>query len=166
MTATGRNEKSAVRAHGISLLASAGGHWVGGNIVRQSFFISAAVRPLASASSSSLVEMAKTRLPIIGLFTLGVGVVHKSHETRTAACRRPLQHLQVTVGVAEGKDRAAVDEVVDPDWLARPIVDELAIPPPPESRIAGSARLMARNTPSRFIAVWRRKSASHMSTSG
>ena len=37
----------------------------------------------------------------------------------------PLQHLQVAVGVTEGKDGAAVDEAVDADRLAGPLVDEL-----------------------------------------
>src|SRR5262245_3993320 len=43
--------------------------------------------------------------------------------TRAAYCR-VLQHFQVTVGVAEGHDRSAADEVVNADGFAGAIVDE------------------------------------------
>src|SRR3954447_17414586 len=65
------------------------------------------------------------QLPVVGKFTLGVGVVHDPHETRTPPRLRPLQHLKIAVGVAEGEDWTAADEAVDADWFTGAVVDEL-----------------------------------------
>jgi hypothetical protein len=43
------------------------------------------------------------------LFALCVGVVNDAGETRARTCRRPLQHLQVAIGVAERKNRAPAE---------------------------------------------------------
>jgi hypothetical protein len=72
-----------------------------------------------------LVELADLRIAVVGVFTLGVGVMHKACKAGARAGHRPLQHLQVAVGVAESEDRAAADEAIDADRLARAVVDEL-----------------------------------------
>ena len=38
---------------------------------------------------------------------------------------RPLEHLQVAIGVAKGHERAATDELVDGDGLACLVVDKV-----------------------------------------
>ena len=49
-----------------------------------------------------LVELADVRSAIVGIFALGVGVVDDEAEPRRPCSPgRPLQHLQVAVGVAE-----------------------------------------------------------------
>jgi hypothetical protein len=71
-----------------------------------------------------LVELADMRLPIIGVFSLGIGVMDDPHEAGAAAVGGVSQHLQVTVRIAESEDWLAADEPVDPDRLAAAI-DEL-----------------------------------------
>src|SRR5450755_35007 len=71
-----------------------------------------------------LVELADTRLAVIRIFAYGVGVMHQTHEPRTTAGGSPLQHLKVTVGVAEGEDRPAADMQIDADRFAGTVVDE------------------------------------------
>ena len=51
-------------------------------------------------------------------FALSVRVMDDQPKARTAGHGRPLQHLQVAVGVAEGRDRAAADKFIDADRLA------------------------------------------------
>src|SRR5215470_18010615 len=82
------------------------------------------------------VELAHVRLPVVGPFALGIGVVHEPGEARAAAIHGPLQHLQVAVGVAEGEDRTPPDETVDADRLARPVIDELDLGLLPEHGLA------------------------------
>ena len=64
-----------------------------------------------------LVEPADGGVSVVGPFSLGVGVMHEAHEARTIAGRGPLQHLVVAVGIAEGEDRSAADELVDATGL-------------------------------------------------
>src|SRR6188508_2350037 len=72
-----------------------------------------------------LVELADMALAVVGELAHGIGVMDEAHEARAGTARGILQHLLVAVGVAEGEDRAAADEAVDADRLARPVVDEL-----------------------------------------
>src|ERR1700754_2925122 len=72
-----------------------------------------------------LVELSDLRWPVVGVFARGVRVVHDAGKARARACRGPLQHLQIAVGVAESEDRAAADEAVDAYRLAGPVIDEL-----------------------------------------
>src|SRR6478735_3605501 len=51
-----------------------------------------------------LVELSDMGLAIIGIFPLGVGVVNDEREARAGVEGRPLQHLQIAVGVAGGED--------------------------------------------------------------
>src|SRR4029450_2005459 len=53
------------------------------------------------------VEFADVGFAVVGPLAVSVGVVDDEAEARTAARGRPLQHLQVAVGVAEGGDGAA-----------------------------------------------------------
>src|SRR5262247_3621495 len=65
-----------------------------------------------------LVEPADVRVPVIGIFALGIGVMNNAHETGTRPGGGPLQHLQVAVRIAESENRVAADEAVDADRLA------------------------------------------------
>src|SRR6185503_19038811 len=62
-----------------------------------------------------LVEPADRRLPVVGPLAFAVGVMDETREASSAAARRPLEHLLIAVGVAEGEDRPAADELVDAD---------------------------------------------------
>src|SRR3981081_782679 len=65
------------------------------------------------------VEMTKMRMPVIGIFAFGVSVMNDHAEAHAAAHCCPLQHLKITVGVAEGRNWPAADGFVDSDRLAR-----------------------------------------------
>ena len=69
-----------------------------------------------------LVQAADFRVPVIGPFTFGVGVVHQPHQARARACGSPLEHLQVAVGVAEGEDRPAANHAVDAHRLVGAVI--------------------------------------------
>src|SRR5258708_30098071 len=71
-----------------------------------------------------LVELADLRLPVVGVFALGIGVVHEPHEARAIAGRGPLQHLQIAVGVSECKNGTTPDKTIDADRLAGAVIHE------------------------------------------
>src|SRR6185312_6364541 len=79
---------------------------------------------LGAAFIERLVELADMGFPVIRPFTLRVGMMHDSGKARAIAGRRPLQHREIAVGIAEGEDRPPADEAIDADGLARSIVDE------------------------------------------
>ena len=81
------------------------------------------VQPLASASSSALSRRPIGGGPVISPFALGIGVVDERHEAGPAARRRPLEHLVVAVGVAEGGDGAPPDLRMDADGLPGLVVN-------------------------------------------
>ena len=92
----------------------------------QSSFMLTTVQLFATAIVQRLVERADVRVAIVGPLALGVGVVDEQRRRRgplPAAVH--CEHLQVAVGVAEGRDRPAADEVLDPDGLAVLVVDEV-----------------------------------------
>src|ERR1700704_4728592 len=60
-------------------------------------------------SVQSDVETAEMRLPVVGIFGFGVSVMNDHTEANAAADGRPLQHLEIPVGIAEGRNRAAAD---------------------------------------------------------
>ena len=64
---------------------------------------------------------------VVGEFTRGGVVMNEQPETRTLTASRPLEHLEVAVGIAESGDRAAANVLVDADRLAGAIVDEIQI---------------------------------------
>ena len=82
-----------------------------------------------------LVEVPEMRIAVVGIFALGIGVMHKKAKARRRPPRRPLQHLEIAVGIAEGGDRTAADMLVDADRLAGPVVDEV------DFAASGTARL-------------------------
>src|SRR4051812_44726628 len=71
------------------------------------------------------VKGADVRLAVVGPLAVGIGVMHDAHEARTIARGGPLQHLQIAVGVAEGKDGTPADMLLDTGWLAGLVVDEI-----------------------------------------
>ena len=118
--------------------------------------MSTTVQPFAFASSHALSSLPDLRRAVVGIFARGIGVVHDAGEARAASRHGPLQHLLVAVGIAEREDRAAADEHVDADRLARAVVDELDLGElhqrrlargvEPELRDAGRAdHLLGRN---------------------
>ena len=72
-----------------------------------------------------LVEPPEMRFAVVGIFPLRIGVMDDQAEPRAAGHRRPLQHLEIAVGIAERGDRAAADMLVDADRLAGLVVDEV-----------------------------------------
>ena len=98
-------------------------HFPGGKIAFQSFFMSTTVQPCALASSK---PCRACRSWIAGRRRIRARR-RCGERCRQSARRRPprpLQHLQVAVGIAEGEDRPAPDEAIDADGLARAVVDE------------------------------------------
>ena len=68
------------------------------------------------------------RVAVVGIFAHRVGMVHDQAEPHpTSAERRPLQHFEIAVGVAEGGDRTAANMFIDPDRLAGLVVDEIDV---------------------------------------
>ena len=88
--------------------------------------MSTTVHLFAAAASSALSSLSDVGLAVVGVFALGVGVM--DDQRRSAGRRpqrRPLQHFEIAVGVAERGDRAAADVLVDADGLAGLVVDEV-----------------------------------------
>ena len=71
------------------------------------------------------VEAAHVRVAVVGPFALVVRVVDDHSKARSLASCGPLQHLKVTIGIAEGRDGAQTDELVNTNRLSRPVVDEV-----------------------------------------
>ena len=97
--------------------------------------MSTTVQPLALASSSAFRDGRRA--------TCGHKPTHDRHpcgghraETRAAPGGRPLEHLQVAVGVAESSDRAPADVRVDADRLACLVIDEVDLGQAHEHRLA------------------------------
>ena len=72
-----------------------------------------------------LVELSHTRLAVVGVFAVRIGVMHHDTKSASACFGRPLQHLEIPVRVPERRDRPAADLLVDPDRLAGAVVDEV-----------------------------------------
>src|ERR1700676_2415901 len=84
--------------------------------------------PLINGSGrQSDVETAEMRLPVVGIFAFGIGVVNDGAEAYAAADRRPLQHLEIAVGIAERSDRPGAEAFVDCNRLAGLVVDEIDV---------------------------------------
>jgi hypothetical protein len=65
--------------------------------------------------ASSAFERADPGLAVIGVSALRGGVMHDEAEPALARLGRPLQHLEVAVGVSE-RDRPAADRLVDAEY--------------------------------------------------
>ena len=59
---------------------------------------------LGSGFVECLVQFPDMRCAIVGAFTLSVGMMNQAHESRPGSRSRPLQHLVIAVGIAEGKN--------------------------------------------------------------
>src|SRR5262249_9450731 len=81
------------------------------------------------------VEPPDRRFPIVGPPACGIGVRDEANEALPAPRRRPLEHLLIAVGVAEGEDRTPADEPVDADRLTRLVVDEVDLRKADELRL-------------------------------
>src|SRR5262245_13977674 len=67
-------------------------------------------------------EPADLAVPVVAVLPHIVVVVHEQHETRRADVR-VLQHLHITVGVAEREDRTLANMEVDVHGLTGAVVD-------------------------------------------
>src|SRR6187431_2107405 len=72
-----------------------------------------------------LVERTDTRIAIVSPFARRVGVVHQQSQARPLAGGGPLEHLLVSVGIAKGRDGPTPDELLDSDYLAILVIDEV-----------------------------------------
>jgi hypothetical protein len=68
-------------------------------------------------------------------FSFGVGVVNDEAKASAAPSGGVLEHLHVSVGVAKSRNRAAADMLVDTDWLARSVVNEVDLGQAREHRL-------------------------------
>src|SRR6266478_2807462 len=71
------------------------------------------------------VEATKGRVPVVSIFAFGVGMMNNQAKAASTGHRRPLQHFEIAVRVAERSDRSAADILVDAHWLADVVVDEI-----------------------------------------
>ena len=65
------------------------------------------------------------RGPVVGPFPFAIGVMDDDSEPGAPACRDPLEHLEISIGIAECRDRPAADYLVDADRLAGAVVDKV-----------------------------------------
>ena len=73
----------------------------------------------------AFVEAANAGLSVVGPFALGIRMVDVKREPRPLSGSRPLQHLQVAVGVAERGNGSPADLLVDGNRLAFLVVKEV-----------------------------------------
>src|SRR5208283_5662006 len=71
------------------------------------------------------VEATEGCVPVVGVFAYRIGMMDKQAKAGASRNRRPLQHFEIAVGIAECRDRAAADELIDADRLASLVVDEI-----------------------------------------
>ena len=75
----------------------------------------------------TLVEFGEMVCAIVGVFAFGVIVVNVKAESTAAASANILQHLKVSVRVAERGDRSTADMLMNADRLAHLVVDEIQL---------------------------------------
>src|SRR5450631_2136106 len=85
--------------------------------------MSTTVQPSAG-DIERLVELANSGLSVISPFPLGVGVVNEQGEADAGSSLGPFEHLQVAIGIAERRNRAASDVHLNLDGLASLVVVE------------------------------------------
>src|SRR3954468_19251798 len=73
----------------------------------------------------SLVELSDGRRAVIGPLTLGVCVMDNQPEAFATPIGRPLEHLEVFVGIAEGSDRTPSDVQMDTHGFACLVVNKV-----------------------------------------
>ena len=91
-------------------------------------------------------ERADVRVAVVGLLARRRRCGGRSCRAAARARRRPLEHLEVAVGVAERRDRPAADLLLDADRLAGLVVDEVDLRQPHDAR---ARRRAARTRASR-----------------
>ena len=94
----------------------------------QSFFISTMVQPAVRAFIKPLASLPDVRIAVVGRLAFGVGVMDEHSEAGAFPGSGPLEHLEVTIGVARGEDRAAADVLLNADGFAVLVVDEVESP--------------------------------------
>lgn len=82
------------------------------------------------------VEATDMGVAIIGPFSLGIRVMHQQTEPSAVTGCRPLQHLQIAVGVTERRDGATADATVDGNRLALLVINEVDLRETNDDRIA------------------------------
>jgi len=70
-------------------------------------------------------QAADGRLPIVAPLPLGIVMPDDQPETPAGTGGGPLQHFEITVGIAKGQDGAPADMLVYADRLASLVVDEI-----------------------------------------
>ena len=75
--------------------------------------------------SESARELTDVGRAVVGPFPLGVGVMDDEAEREPGRRCRPLEHLEVAVGVAECRDRTPADDLMNADRLPGLVVDEI-----------------------------------------
>src|SRR5262245_22057517 len=86
------------------------------------------LRPLIQAA----YQPSDLRVTVVGPLALGVGVMNEDAKPWSARARRPLEHLEIAVGVAKCDRWPAADDLIDADRLAGLVVDEVDIGEPQE----------------------------------
>src|SRR4029077_6622545 len=72
-----------------------------------------------------LIETTEPGLAVVRPLTRDVGMMDNEGEARATPGGRPLEHLQVTVGVPERGDGASADESLDTDGFLTLVVKEI-----------------------------------------
>ena len=75
----------------------------------------------------AFVQTSDAGIAIISPFAIGVSVVNVEAETRTTAAGGPLQHLQISVGIAKSGDGAPADVRVDADSFTFFVIDKVQL---------------------------------------
>src|SRR6476646_9460287 len=71
------------------------------------------------------------RMAVVGVFALRVGVMHDQTQAgATCAERRPLQHLEIAVGVTESGNGTTTDMLIDADRLSCFVIDKIDLGQP------------------------------------
>ena len=71
------------------------------------------------------VEATEARVSVVGVFAFRVGVMDNQAKADATGHRRPLQHFDIAIGIAECRYRTAADELIDADRLASLVIDKV-----------------------------------------
>ena len=75
-------------------------------------------------------------LAVVGVLAIGIGMVHKQTETASLATLGVLDHLHVGIGITESEDRTLADVLVDANWFACLVIDEVNLGSTHQNRFA------------------------------
>jgi len=102
----------------------------------------------------AFVEAAKAGFSVVGPFALGIGVVDVERESRPLSGSGPLQHLQVTVAVAERGNGSPADLLLDGNRLAFLVVIEVELGPADKNRRALAHLELHLDTAANHLLRW------------